>query len=214
MAVIATASTFGLVVSAAYADPGPTNVTPPSISGVAEQGVQLTADPGTWTGDPMTFTYLWSDGTTGNTDVPSAADVGQDVSVVVTATNDAGTVSQTITTGPVLPAAPVLDAAGPNPTITGTAQQGDTLSVSNGNWDNDPSGFSYVWEDCDSSGTCAPISGASAKTYKVATTDVGRSRERDGDCVELRRGYPSDERARGTCAYRRRRRTPPRLRSP
>ncbi len=120
MAVITTASTFGLVVGAAYADPGPTNVTPPSIAGIAQQGVQLTVDPGAWTGDPITFTYLWSDGTTENTDVPSAADVGRDVSVVVTATNDAGTVSQTVTTGPVLPAAPVLDVSGPPPTITGS----------------------------------------------------------------------------------------------
>jgi hypothetical protein len=179
VAVITTASTFGLAVGAAYADPAPTNVTPPSIAGVAEQGVQLTADPGTWTGDPITFTYLWSDGTTENTDVPSAADVGQDMSVIVTATNDAGTVSQTVTTGPVLPAAPVLDAAGPPPTITGTAQQGDTLSVSNGNWDNDPTQFGYVWEDCDSTGTvCTPISGAaSTSTYTVQSTDVGSTIE-------------------------------------
>ncbi len=179
MAVITTASTFGLVVGAAYADPGPTNVTPPSIAGVAQQGVQLTADPGTWTGDPITFTYLWSDGTTENTDVPSAADVGQDVSVVVTATNDAGTVSQTFTTGPVLLAAPVLDASGPPPTITGTAQQGDALSVSNGNWDNDPTDFSYVWEDCDSTGTvCNAITGApSSSTYTVQSTDVGSTIE-------------------------------------
>jgi hypothetical protein len=179
VAVIAAASTFGLVVEAAYADPGPTIITPPSIAGVAQQGVQLTADPGTWSGDPITFTYLWSDGTTANTDVPSAADVGQDVSVIVTATNDAGTVSQTVTTGPVLPAAPVLDAAGPSPTITGTAEQGDTLSVSDGNWDNDPTGFNYVWEDCNSTGTvCAPISGAaSSPTYAVQSTDVGSTIE-------------------------------------
>ena len=179
MAVITTASTFGLVVGAAYADPGPTNVTPPSIAGVAQQGVPLTVDPGTWSGDPITFTYLWSDGTTETTDVPSAADVGQDVSVIVTATNDAGTLSQTVTTGPVLPAAPVLDAAGPAPTITGTAQQGDTLSVSSGNWDNDPTGFNYVWEDCDSTGTvCNAISGAlSSSTYTVQSTDVGSTIE-------------------------------------
>ncbi len=179
MAVIATASTFGLVVRAAYADPGPTNITPPSIAGVAQQGVQLTADPGTWSGDPITFTYLWSDGTTANTDVPSAADVGQDVSVIVTATNDAGTMSQTVTAGPVLPAAPVLDASGPPPTITGIAQQGVTLSVSNGNWDNDLTGFSYVWEDCDSTGTvCNAISGApSSSTYTVQSTDVGSTIE-------------------------------------
>ena len=177
---MAIAATFWLAVGTAYADPGPTEQTPPTISGVAQQGDTLTADPGQWTGDPITFTYLWSDGTVGDTDVLSAADVGQAVSVTVTATNDAGTQSVTVSTdGPVLPAAPVLDASGPAPTITGTAQQGDTLSVSNGNWDNDPTQFSYVWEDCDSTGTvCDPISGAaSANTYTVQSTDVGSTIE-------------------------------------
>ena len=177
---MAIAATFWLAVGAAYADPGPTEQAPPTISGVAQQDQTLTVDPGTWTGDPITFTYLWSDGTVGDTDVLSAADVGQAVSVTVTATNDAGTQSTTVATdGPVLPAAPVLDASGPTPTITGTAQQGDTLSVSNGNWDNDPTQFSYVWEDCDSTGTvCNPISGAaSANTYALQSTDVGSTIE-------------------------------------
>ena len=172
---MAIAATFWLAVGSALADPGPTEQAPPTISGVAQQGQTLTVDPGTWTGDPITFTYLWSDGTAGDTDVLSASDVGQPASVTVTATNDAGTQSVTVSTdGPVLPLAPVLDASGPSPTITGTAQQGDTLTVSNGNWDNDPTEFSYVWEDCDSTGTvCNPISGAaSANTYTLQSTDV------------------------------------------
>jgi hypothetical protein len=181
VAVLAIASTFWLVVGAAHADPGPTDNAPPSIAGVPQQGVQLTADPGMWTGDtPITYTYLWSDGTVGDTDLLSAADVGQSVSVTVTATNDAGQLSVTSDpVGPVLQAAPVLDAAGPSPTITGIAQQGDTLSVSDGNWDNDPTQFGYVWEDCDSTGTvCAPISGAaSTSTYTVQSTDVGSTIE-------------------------------------
>ena len=177
---MAIAATFWLAVGAAYADPGPTEQAPPTISGVAQQGQTLTVDPGTWTGDPITFTYLWSDGTIGDTDVLSAADVGQAVSVTVTATNDAGTASVTVSTdGPVLPAAPVLDASGPSPAIAGTAQQGVTLSVSSGNWDNDPTQFGYVWEDCDGTGTvCVPISGAaSANSYTVQSTDVGSTIE-------------------------------------
>ncbi len=177
---MAIAATFCLAVAPAYADPGPTDQSPPTISGVAQQGDTLTVDPGQWTGDPITFTYLWSDGSVGDTDVLSAADVGQPVSVTVTATNDAGTQSVTVSTdGPVLPAAPVLDPSGPAPTITGTAQQGDTLSVSEGNWDNDPTQFTYVWEDCDSTGTvCNPISGAaSSSTYMLQSTDVGSTIE-------------------------------------
>ncbi len=177
---MAIAATFWLAVGAAYADPGPTEQAPPTISGVAQQDQTLTVDPGTWTGDPITFTYLWSDGTIGDTDVLSAADVGQSVSVTVTATNDAGSQSVTVSTdGPVLPAAPVLDASGPSPAIAGTAQQGVTLSVSSGNWDNDPTQFGYVWEDCDGTGTvCNPISGAaSANAYALQSTDVGSTIE-------------------------------------
>ena len=179
---MAIASTFSLAVGSASADPGPTVGTPPpSISGVPQQGATLTADPGTWTGDtPIAYTYLWSDGTVGDTDPLSAADVGQFVSVTVTATNDAG--QQSVTTdpvGPVLPAAPVPDSAGPPPTITGTAQQGDTLTVSNGNWDNGPTQFSYVWEDCNAALTvCSSIGGApSSNAYTVQSTDVGSTIE-------------------------------------
>ena len=200
---MAIAATFWLAVGAAYADPGPTEQAPPTISGVAQQDQTLTVDPGTWTGDPITFTYLWSDGTVGDTDVLSAADVGQVVSVTVTATNDAGTQSTTVATdGPVLPAAPVLDASGPSPTITGTAQQGDTLSVSNGNWDNDPTQFGYVWEDCDSTGTvCDPISGAaSANTYAAAVDRRGEHDRGDRDRVERGRREPGHERAGRSCA--------------
>lgn len=82
-------------------------------------------------------------------------DVGQSVSVTVTASNDAGQMSATSdTVGPVLPAAPA-ESAGGAPVLSGTAQQGDTLSVTNGTWDNGPTGFSYAWEDCDSLASAA-----------------------------------------------------------
>src|SRR5262249_2437016 len=38
------------------------------------------------------------------------------------------------------------------PVIMGTAQQGQTLSVSNGSWTGSPTSFAYAWKDCDSGG--------------------------------------------------------------
>ena len=41
---------------------------------------------------------------------------------------------------------PVNSAA---PTITGTAQQGQTLTEAHGTWTNSPTGFTYQWQQCD-----------------------------------------------------------------
>ena len=78
---------------------------------------------------------------TGNTDTLSTADVGQSVSVTVTASNAFGQLTATSdSVGPVLPAAP-SESDGGAPVLSGAAQQGDTLSATNGSWDNGPTGF-------------------------------------------------------------------------
>ncbi|HWE82711.1 MAG TPA: hypothetical protein VG265_13760 [Gaiellaceae bacterium] len=59
------------------------------------------------------------------------------------------------------------------PTIAGQVREGRTVSARNGNWNNSPTGFAYQWQQCDSTGAgCNPISGATSKTYTVATADV------------------------------------------
>ena len=60
------------------------------------------------------------------------------------------------------------------PVISGTAQQGQTLSVSNGTWSGTtPMAGAYQWLRCNSSGaSCSPIGGATAQTYVVASVDV------------------------------------------
>ena len=145
-----------------------------------------------------------------NTYALQSTDVGSTIEVIVTASNaGGGNQSTSGPDGPVLPAAPVLDASGPSPTITGTAQQGDTLSVSNGNWDNDPTQFGYVWEDCDSTGTvCAPISGAaSSNTYTVQSTDVGSTIEVVVTASNAGGENPATSNGLGRCSRRRRWRT-------
>jgi hypothetical protein len=82
----------------------PSNTAPPTISGKAQVGELLKADPGTWTGTPApTFTYQWRicdnnggachdiAGATGNEYTLKAADQGNTVRVQVTGKNADGT---------------------------------------------------------------------------------------------------------------------------
>jgi hypothetical protein len=62
------------------------------------------------------------------------------------------------------------------PAVVGTAQDGEFLAARDGEWSGtDPITFTYQWQVCDAAGgNCANINGATAKIYRVATTDVGR----------------------------------------
>jgi hypothetical protein len=60
------------------------------------------------------------------------------------------------------------------PAISGIAQQGQTLSASAGLWSYAPTGYTYLWQDCDGAGAgCVPIADATTSSYVVAADDVG-----------------------------------------
>jgi acid phosphatase type 7 len=62
------------------------------------------------------------------------------------------------------------------PTITGTPQQGQTLTEHHGAWTNEPSSYSYQWLQCDTlGGGCLPIAGAISETYVLSAADVGHA---------------------------------------
>lgn len=63
------------------------------------------------------------------------------------------------------------------PAITGTAQQSQTLTTSNGTWTGTaPISYRYQWLRCNRSGNgCSDISGATERTYLVRAADVDRT---------------------------------------
>jgi hypothetical protein len=62
-----------------------------------------------------------------------------------------------------------------SPTVTGTAQQGQTLTATTGTWTGDtPITYTFQWQRCDVQGaTCGAIAGAASQTYAVGAGDVG-----------------------------------------
>ena len=102
------------------------------------------------------------------------------------------------------------------PVITGTAQEGHSLTAQSGSWSGtSPIVFSYQWRRCDSAGAnCADITAATKQTYPLVAADVGHPRHL-GDshqCRGNREGALQPER--GRAAPRAHRSTPPHPRSP
>lgn len=60
------------------------------------------------------------------------------------------------------------------PTLTGTAQSGQTLTAVAGTWSGAAATFIYQWERCDATGAnCTDVPGAVASSYVVQDADVG-----------------------------------------
>jgi hypothetical protein len=168
------------------ADPNaPANTARPTITGQADVGSVLTGTDGSWSGKgPFTFTRRWHRcDANGNacTELGSTSaryrlgtdDLGHRMRFEVTAKNASGTGDATSDATAVVGGKP---AAVTRPSVSGTAQQGQTLTGSQGTWNGtQPITLSVWWERCDQAGgSCARISGTSKTTYLVTNADVGR----------------------------------------
>ena len=176
-------------VSMGQSTAAPSNTSLPSISGSARDGSLLTASHGGWTGSPTSYAYQWLRcddqggncgaiaGATSQQYTLQTADVGHRVRVQVTATNSSGSgVAASRPTDVVKPTGTAPKNTAP-PTISGTTQEGSTLTASPGSWSGTPApSFSYQWERCvGTGGGCAAISGATNQTYQLASADVAHT---------------------------------------
>jgi len=191
-ALAAAGAVTALAVAAAslgQAKAAPSNTALPSISGSARDGSLLTTSNGSWTGNPTSYAYQWLrcdsqggscaaiSGATSKTYTVQTGDVGSRLRSQVTATNATGSGSaQSRPTG-------TVEATGSapkntsSPTISGTPQQGSTLTVNPGGWSGTPSPkFSYQWQACTGTGGgCNNISGATNATYVLQQSDVSHT---------------------------------------
>jgi hypothetical protein len=62
------------------------------------------------------------------------------------------------------------------PAVSGAAAVNDTLTSTTGSWTGSPSGYSFQWQRCSSTGTgCVNIAGATSSSYTLTTADGGMS---------------------------------------
>ena len=151
----------------------PMNTSAPTITGTPTVGQVLSSTVGTWTGNPTpTYARQWRRGAsniagaTGATYTLVAADIGQTITCVVTATNSEGSDTATSNTiGPVAGIAPSFTA---DPVLSGTPAVGETLTVTNGTaGGNPPATFARSWLR-----DGAVIAGATGTTRVLTEDDV------------------------------------------
>lgn len=149
------------------------NSVAPAISGTARQGETLTCSTGTWSGSP-TLSYQWLRnatpiaGATANTRVLAAADIGATMKCVVSAVRQ-GVTAEKITAATAAVAAAEAPVNTVAPSISGTAQVGQTLTASDGTWTGAPTPvLTRQWLADD-----VAIEGETGTTYVPVVGDIG-----------------------------------------
>ena len=162
---------------------GPTKRSAPKIAGSFEDGQLLSVSDGTWRGTPpLSFGYQWEachssgcsiiPGATASSYRVISSQIGQTLRVLLSASNAGGSASTTSgATKRIKPGPPVSTAS---PTISGSLQEGDTLTASTGAWAGTaPFAFSYQWQRCGIlGGGCENIAGATSPTYTLGVLDL------------------------------------------
>ncbi|WP_408897190.1 carboxypeptidase regulatory-like domain-containing protein [Nocardioides sp. R1-1] len=176
----------GYTVGTAFSEPSepvglPTleNDVPPSVTGEPQVGLTVTADEGTWSATPESYTYRWFQsgstepiGTAKSLVVPPGA-LGKTLTVEVTATasTHAKGVASSAPSGEVAPG-DLENTSAPDVSVNGggAVQVGKTLTASPGTWSPMPAAddFAYEWYR---TGSDSPI--GTGKTLVVPAEAAG-----------------------------------------
>ena len=147
---------------------------------------QMTSLPAAWSGGsraPMCFPSAYVQGKASLTHAPLAptnltpiATSGSVLANSGTGASGSTNTSSTPTNAPPLPPVVLPPVSLGPPAISGTPEQGQMLTTSDGAWLDSPTHYGYEWEDCDSSGSnCSAISGATSASYALTGVDVGHT---------------------------------------
>jgi len=163
----------------------PRSTSPPTIDGTFREGSTLTTTNGLWANTPTTFTYEWqrcdSNGNNCSTIAGeksnryrlTSKDVDQTIISIVTARNADGSSKANSK-----PTPRIADNTSPKntkePSISGKAVVGETLTADSGTWTGAPS-FRYAWRQCDAGGSGCTDTGGRGRTYGVRQADLGRT---------------------------------------
>ena len=152
-----------------------TKTSKPTITGTAKVGSTLTANAGIWSPAPVTLSYQWyRDGAAISGATKSGytlvnADAGKEIKVAVTGSKT-GFASVRLESAPLASVVRASLESAPQPTVSGTAKIGSTLTATAGEWK--PAGvkLSYQWYRGSSA-----IKGATKTTYKLTDADGGKA---------------------------------------
>jgi PKD repeat protein len=164
----------------------PSEIQPPELSGTPAVGETLDADPGSWGGSEVQYSYQWErcnesgeecadiNGASEPVYTLSEADRDGTLRVRVGASNDLASLSALSPPSPVIGATATLQNSAPA-FIAGAPRDGQTLSANPGSWLGISSiGYAYQWQRCDKYGNaCANIKEATEATYTLTAGDVG-----------------------------------------
>ncbi|MFT4187362.1 MAG: carboxypeptidase regulatory-like domain-containing protein [Aeromicrobium sp.] len=150
------------------------NTEAPTVSGTAEVGSTLTADPGVWNPSDVTLSYQWLadgepvEGATAATFAVTLDQVGAKLSVTVSGTSAGRLPGQATSAETSVVPQPVVANTAP-PTISGSPVIGQTLTASPGTWTPAGSTSAYQWfADGD------PIAGATDATFVLTAGQEGK----------------------------------------
>ena len=187
-------NTYGSVeVTSAAGSPvlsdAPDELEAPSIAGQPRAGETLDADPGLWGGIEAEVSYQWEkcNATGGEcADIVGAiaaeyelgeGDVGATLRLRVGASNELGSVTALSPATPVIGTASLTPASSLGPSLSGTVQSGQVLTVSSGAWTGvEPLIYTYRWKRCDPYGSeCEERAEQHGSSYVLREGDVGHT---------------------------------------
>jgi hypothetical protein len=165
----------------------PLNTLAPSLAGTAQDGKTMTAVKGVWSGvSPITYTYQWQvsgdggaswsdiSGATSTTFTPPAGYAGNQVRVIVSATNGDGASQAVSPASSVIIGDPPVNTSAP--VASGTAQDGSTLAAAKGAWIGmAPITYAYQWQVSNDGGSSwSDIAGATSTSFALPAGFAGK----------------------------------------